>query len=153
VSNSNIKPTFFLKVRDSRIKQNHFTGSQGGNTCNRYNVSRRVYLLLVSNENVKPADILERLRAQFGDETHPRTYLKKAWKRLKTCGESWDSQGVLFVHFLTEQRKINAAYYSKLLKDKVKPAFRSKWRGRSAKSVCLLHDNARPHTAAVTTET
>jgi histone-lysine N-methyltransferase SETMAR len=65
----------------------------------------------------------------------------------------WDSQGVLFIDFLTEQRTINAAYYSKLLKDRVKPAFHSKRRGRSVKSVCLLHDNTRPHTAAVTTRT
>jgi hypothetical protein len=66
----------------------------------------------------------------------------------------WDSQGVSFIDFLSEQRTINADYYSKLLKDLVKlPAFRSKRRGRSVKSVCLLHDNSRPHTAAVTTGT
>jgi histone-lysine N-methyltransferase SETMAR len=40
---------------------------------------------------------------------------------------------------------------SKFLTDPVNPAFRSKRRDRSVKSVCLLHDNARPHTAAVTT--
>jgi histone-lysine N-methyltransferase SETMAR len=64
-----------------------------------------------------------------------------------------ESQGVLLIYILIEQRTINAAYYSKLLKDLVKPAFRSKRRGRSVKSVCLLHDNACPHTAAVTTGT
>jgi len=48
---------------------------------------------------------------------------------------------------------MKAAYYSKLLKDRIKSVFRSKRRGRSVKSVCLLHDNARPHTAAVTTGT
>jgi len=36
----------------------------------------------------------------------------------------WDSQGILFVDSLTEERTINAAYYSKLLKDRVMPAFR-----------------------------
>jgi len=61
--------------------------------------------------------------------------------------------GILFVDLLIENRTINAAYHSKLLKDRIKPAFRSKRRGRSVKSVCLLHGNARPHTAAVTTET
>jgi hypothetical protein len=66
---------------------------------------------------------------------------------------SWDSEGVLFIDFLTEQRIINAVYYSKLLKDQVNPAFRSKRRIGSVKSVCLLHENARPHTATVTTGT
>jgi hypothetical protein len=63
----------------------------------------------------------------------------------------WDSQG-FFIDFLIEQRTINAAYYSKLLKDRLKPAFRSKRRTRSAKSVSLLHDNARTHTPAVKTK-
>jgi hypothetical protein len=45
----------------------------------------------------------------------------------------WDSQSVL--DFLTEQRTIiNAAYYSKLLKDRVKPAFHSKRRGHQSKA-------------------
>jgi hypothetical protein len=65
----------------------------------------------------------------------------------------WNSQFFLSTDFLTEQCTINAAYYSKLLKDPVKPAFRSKRRGRSAKSVCLLHDKARPHIVVVTSGT
>jgi hypothetical protein len=85
-------------------------------------------------------------------------HLKKAEQRLKTCRESygqnfWDSQGVLFIHFLTELRTTNPAYYWKLLKDRVKSAFRSKRRGRSVKSVCLLYDNALLHIATVTTGT
>jgi len=63
----------------------------------------------------------------------------------------WVFQGVLCIDFLTERRYINAAYYSKLLKDRVESFFRSKRRSRSAKSVSLIHDNARPHTAAVKT--
>jgi len=63
------------------------------------------------------------------------------------------SQGVLFIVFPIEQWTINAAYCSKRLKDLANPAFRSKRRGRSAESVCFLHDNARPHTAAMTTGT
>jgi histone-lysine N-methyltransferase SETMAR len=59
----------------------------------------------------------------------------------------WDSQGVLFIDFLIEQRIINAAYYFQVLIDRVKPAFLSKRQGLSVK----LHDNARPHTAVVTT--
>lgn len=64
----------------------------------------------------------------------------------------WDSQGVLFVDFLTERRTINADYYLTLLRDKVKQAIRNK-RKRRQSSVCLLQDNARPHTAAKTIET
>jgi len=37
-----------------------------------------------------------------------------------------------------------------LPKDRVKPAFRSKRRSRSVKSVSLRHDNAGLHTASVT---
>jgi len=48
---------------------------------------------------------------------------------------------------------MKARYYSELLKHRIKPpAFRSKRRGRSFKSVYLLN-KARPHTAALTTGT
>jgi hypothetical protein len=61
------------------------------------------------------------------------SHLKKARQGLKTCKEyifcresydqcSWDFEGILF-DFLKEQQTINAAYYLKLLKDLVKPAF------------------------------
>jgi len=62
----------------------------------------------------------------------------------------WDSQGVSFIDCLIE-RAISAAHYSKLLKDRIKLAFRSKRRGRSV--FCLLHHNERPNTAALTTGT
>jgi len=58
--------------------------------------------------------------------------------------------GRLIYRFLVEQRPINAVYCSKLLKGRVKPDYLSKRRGWLVKSVCLLHDNARPHTATVT---
>jgi hypothetical protein len=60
----------------------------------------------------------------------------------------------LIYRFSDRTTNHDASYYSKLLKDQVKSAFRSKRRGVSqSKSVCLLHDNPRPHTAAVTTGT
>ena len=40
-----------------------------------------------------------------------------------------------------------------MLTDRLKPAIRSKRRGLLSKGVVLLHDNARPHTAAHTAET
>jgi ribosomal protein L31E len=89
--------------------------------------------------------------------------LKKDEQRLKTWEDytfwrnvtavAWGSQGVSFIKFLIGQRTINASYYSKLLRDRIKAASRSKRRDRSVKSVCLLHDKARPHTAVVTTGT
>jgi hypothetical protein len=37
----------------------------------------------------------------------------------------WDSKDILFISSLTEQQTIYTAYYLKLLKDQVKPAFHS----------------------------
>jgi hypothetical protein len=48
----------------------------------------------------------------------------------------WDSEGVLLIDSLIEEGTINAAYYSKFLKDRLKPAFHSKRRSQSSKN-CL----------------
>lgn len=63
----------------------------------------------------------------------------------------WDYRGVLHVDFLHERRTVNAEYYCQLL-DEAKQAYRRKRRGQPIRNVILLHDNARPHTAAVTRE-
>jgi len=80
-------------------------------------------------------------------------HFKKAGHKLKTCEDYTFcngqrvcySQGVLFIDVLIVQRTIRATHYSMLLEDQINPTFRSKRRSRSFKSVCLLHDNARPH--------
>jgi hypothetical protein len=64
----------------------------------------------------------------------------------------WDSKCIIHLDFNTSQKTINAQYYSTLLNEKVKPAIRSKRRKRQD-SVCFLHDNAHPHTAALTMAT
>jgi hypothetical protein len=46
MGSSNINRPCFIKRRNSRVKQNQCTGSQGGDTYNRYNVSLPVYLIL-----------------------------------------------------------------------------------------------------------
>ena len=52
-----------------------------------------------------------------------------------------------------EVATINSARYSEMLIDRLKPEIRSKHRGQLSKGIVLLHDNARPHTAAHTVET
>jgi hypothetical protein len=64
----------------------------------------------------------------------------------------WDSKGIIHLDFPTGQKTINAQYYSTLLNEKVKSPFRSK-RRKKQDSVCFLQDNARPHTADLTTAT
>ena len=64
----------------------------------------------------------------------------------------WDWQGVIHVDFLTEARKVNAAYYSDLLATDVKEKIRSK-RKTGGKRVAFFQDNANPHTAKTTMET
>jgi hypothetical protein len=55
-------------------------------------VAQRTVVKFLTNKNMKPAEMLMRLRAQFGDETLLRTqmcdrvdHLKKARQRLKIC--------------------------------------------------------------------
>jgi hypothetical protein len=51
-------------------------------------VAQRIIVEFLTNENVKPAQILTRLGAQFDDEALLRTqvsHLKKAEQMLKTC--------------------------------------------------------------------
>jgi hypothetical protein len=108
-------------------------------------VAQCITVKFLTNKNMKPAEILMRLGAQFSDKTVSRTqaydyHLKEARQRFKickdytSCRESYgqhflNSQGILFIYFLTEQQTINAAYYLKLLENQVKPAFCSKYKG------------------------
>ena len=63
----------------------------------------------------------------------------------------WDCSDILLVDFIHERRTINAGYYHQLL-DEVKQAYWRKNRDVLIPSADLLHDNARPHTAALTRE-
>jgi hypothetical protein len=84
-------------------------------------VVQNIIVIFLTNKNVKPVEILMRLRAQFSDEMLQGSrcmtgvnHLKKAKQRLKTCEDYTfcrevtvrvvqDSQGILFFNFLTEQ--------------------------------------------------
>jgi len=65
----------------------------------------------------------------------------------------WDVNGPILVHFQEKSQNVTSARYSDMLVNELKPAIRSKRRGLLSKRVLLLHDNARPHTAAHTVDT
>ena len=88
---------------------------------------------------------------------HPQSPCKKKSKTQPSAGKLmltvfWDSQGPVLEHY-QERSSINGARYSEMLTDRLKPAIRSKRQGLLSKGVLLLHNNARPHTAAHTAET
>ncbi|XP_063215963.1 histone-lysine N-methyltransferase SETMAR-like [Bacillus rossius redtenbacheri] len=61
----------------------------------------------------------------------------------------WDHQGVLLVDFMEPGTTINAAAYCATLR-RLRQSIRNTRRGMLTSGVVLLHDNARPHSAAVT---
>ena len=64
----------------------------------------------------------------------------------------WDVNGPILVHFQEKGQTVTSARYSDMLVNELKPAIRSKRRGLPSKRVLLLHDNACPHTAALTVD-
>ena len=65
----------------------------------------------------------------------------------------WDSQGPILKTYQERGTTVTSATYCDMLQRELKPAIRSKRRGKLSKEILLLHDNARPHTAAHTLET
>ena len=63
------------------------------------------------------------------------------------CTVFWERQGVLLVEFLPQGTTINSAVYCEMPK-KLRPATQNKRRGMLSATILLLHDNARPHSAA-----
>jgi len=101
-------------------------------------VVQRINFKFITNGNVKPAEI----------------HMRHHNSVMRCCQGPRCMTGLSHVKKARQRtRIINSAYYSKFLKDQVKPAFHSKRRGRSVKSVSLLHDNVGLHTAAVSTGT
>ncbi|PNF15535.1 hypothetical protein B7P43_G16529, partial [Cryptotermes secundus] len=89
---------------------------------------------------------------------HPQSPSKKNFKSQLSARKLMltvylDSQGRILEHFQERGTTINSARYSEMLTDRPKPAIRSKCPGLLSKGVVLLHDSARPHTAAHTAET
>lgn len=59
----------------------------------------------------------------------------------------WDRRGVLLVDFMPRGMTINSEAYCATLA-RLRRAIQNKRRGKLTKGILLLHDNARPHTAA-----
>jgi len=64
-----------------------------------------------------------------------------------------DVNGPILVHFQNKGQTVTSARYSDMLVKEMKSAIRSKRRGLLSKRVLLLHNTARPHTAARTVDT
>ena len=63
-----------------------------------------------------------------------------------------DHNGPILEHHMPRGSTVTSATYSNLRENQM-PAIRQKRRGFLTTGVCLLHENARPHTATVTVST
>ena len=59
----------------------------------------------------------------------------------------WDERGIILEHYMPRENTVTSETYADLLKNYLRPAIKSKRRGRLSTGVLLRHDNARPHTA------
>jgi len=89
---------------------------------------------------------------------HPSSPANKKFQTQASAGKFmltifWDVNRHILVHFQVKGQTVTGARYSDMLVNELKPAIRSKCRGLLSKRVLLLHDNARPHTAAHTVNT
>jgi hypothetical protein len=91
--------------------------------------------------------------------THILSCQKKKFKSALSAGKLmltlfWDMNGPILKHYQEKGETFNSVRYSTMLEENLKPAVRScHRRGLLSKGVPLLHDNARPHTAAATVNT
>jgi len=59
----------------------------------------------------------------------------------------WDERLVILKHYMPRGNTVPSATYADLLKNHLRPEFKSKRRGFLSTGVLLQHDNARPRTA------
>ena len=81
---------------------------------------------------------------------HPSSSVAKKFKTQSSAGKLmltvfWDSQGPLLETYQERGTTVISATYCDMLQRELKPAIRSKRRGKLPKEILLLHDNARPH--------
>jgi len=89
---------------------------------------------------------------------HPSSPVAKKFKMQPSTGKLmltifWDSQGPNLETCQERGTTVASATYCDMLQRELKPAIRSKRRGKLSKEILLLHDNAHSHTAAHTLET
>ena len=65
----------------------------------------------------------------------------------------WDITSILLLDFLERNHTVTDQHYSDQPEEQLHPSIRSKRRGLLSKGVMLQHDNARAHTANVTSST
>ncbi|KAJ4430783.1 hypothetical protein ANN_19374 [Periplaneta americana] len=65
----------------------------------------------------------------------------------------FDSEGLLFCHFMGREESVTSARYSKILRTELRRAVKNERPGRLSEGVILLHDIARPHTVRHTMDT
>ena len=114
------------------------------------------------------AEIIRRMQAQYGDSCLSRSKIYEWIERFKQgrtslCDDersgrpstSTTEDNVQVVEGIVMERgeTVNSANYCEVLRTKLKPAIRSKRRGKLRKGVLLQQDNARPHSAQRTAET
>jgi len=65
----------------------------------------------------------------------------------------WNERGVILEHYIPRGNTVTSATYAYLQKNHLRPAIKSKQRGRLSTDVLLQHENVRPHTARSTDAT
>jgi hypothetical protein len=65
----------------------------------------------------------------------------------------WDKRGVILEHYMPRGSPVTSKTYADLLKNHLRPAVKSKRRGRLSKGVLLQRDKARSHTDRSTVAT
>jgi histone-lysine N-methyltransferase SETMAR len=89
---------------------------------------------------------------------HTFSPAKKKFKSAPSVGKLmltlfWFMNGPILEHHQEKGETDNSVRYSAVLEEELKPAIRSRRRGLVSKGFLLLHDNARPHSAAATVTT
>jgi histone-lysine N-methyltransferase SETMAR len=82
-------------------------------------------------------------------QNKPRKFKYSLANRKLMATVFWDGKGVLLIEFMEPGTTITTEIYCETLK-KLRRTIENKRRGMLTSSVVLLHDNARPHTAART---